>query len=387
MGRITIIILLATAGMLLGVRASHAGAYLSSAHGSTSYGVSRSGIDQYTQGHCAHCHEQHSSIGGDEPTPTGGPSPYLLFSENSVSQTDNFCYGCHVAVGGYQVGAVTNNLSYSYTFGGNTANYDTDIKDAFGHLTTGSSHHLPSIASQMLGTAKVDINGNAWTLPADLNPCDACHNPHLAQRNAPVSIQSQLLKTAISRPSDHENLWGDDDTERMDATGMYQAPYWFGSTTRYEPDNDTTADGSNLPDFATYCTDCHNKDNTIYSSNPCLEDGPRNLRNVDWTDSGDKHGGNDGSPIELQAPYLAKLPTNIILSCTDCHEPHGSVTNIFLLRTTINGVAASMPDETNTSYINICTSRCHGAGVLGDARHRKTSKACNECHRHGDGHF
>ena len=60
-----------------------AGVYLDSAHGDNNYGVNRSGASgfptDYPEGFCAHCHEQHASIGGSEPSPTGGPSDYLLF--------------------------------------------------------------------------------------------------------------------------------------------------------------------------------------------------------------------------------------------------------------------------------------------------------------------
>jgi len=38
----------------------------------------------------------------------------------------------------------------------------------------------------------------------------------------------------------------------------YQAPYYFNSTITYEPDGSATANGSNLTDYVTFCTDCHN---------------------------------------------------------------------------------------------------------------------------------
>jgi hypothetical protein len=76
-------------------------AYTISAHGNTSYGVNRTGLNTpinfgYSIGNCAHCHEQHTSIGGSEPAPAGGsPSKYELFSisvdESFIDQSDNFC--------------------------------------------------------------------------------------------------------------------------------------------------------------------------------------------------------------------------------------------------------------------------------------------------------
>ena len=47
------------------------GSYLDSAHANTSDGVKRSATGfptDYSQGNCAHCHEQHASITGAEPT-------------------------------------------------------------------------------------------------------------------------------------------------------------------------------------------------------------------------------------------------------------------------------------------------------------------------------
>lgn len=70
--------------LILPDRAS-SGPYLNSAHGNYSpgYGVLRTSLstppNDYGRGNCAHCHEQHASIGGAEPDPTGGPDKYALF--------------------------------------------------------------------------------------------------------------------------------------------------------------------------------------------------------------------------------------------------------------------------------------------------------------------
>ncbi|MDP2993435.1 MAG: hypothetical protein Q8N82_08810, partial [Deltaproteobacteria bacterium] len=74
----------------------YAGPYTSSAHGDSAYGVSRRSTTQYGRGHCAHCHEQHASIDGNEPDPVDGePSPFALFYPNHRNQMDNFCFKCH----------------------------------------------------------------------------------------------------------------------------------------------------------------------------------------------------------------------------------------------------------------------------------------------------
>jgi hypothetical protein len=365
---------------------SHAGPYLDSAHGDQSTGVLRTSTPQYCRGNCAHCHEQHASLDGSEPNPRGGPNLYLLFEENAAGQTDNFCFECHVSAGGMQSGGVPPNRSYSYTFGGHTSagSYDTNIQDAFSHTNSGSSHYLPSIVSQVLGRTMYDAQNIPWSLPADLNPCDACHNPHLAQDNSPVSLSGGVLNTAVSRPSDHGSLLGDAADERASAAGDYQAPFWFGRTDRFEPANDSVQDGSNLPDYNRLCTDCHNQYNTIYSENPRLPGTPRNLRKINWTPvdgvvTADAHGAYDGTPNRIQPPYSDNV-SNITLGCLDCHEPHGSTTNIYLIRTSVNGAAVSLTAETDAQWLDFCQASCHGSRH--GSRH-DNKRGCPNCHYHG----
>lgn len=371
--------LAAAAALLVLAWPARAGLYLDSAHGSTSYGVLRTTMPQYGRGHCGHCHEQHAMVEGSEPAPTGGPDSALLFDPPAASQTSNVCLQCHTATGGYQSGGITTNYSYAYTFGGCTTagTYDVDIASAFSHTTAGSSHYLPDIASQVLGASMTTLAGASWTLPAQSAPCDGCHNPHVAQRAHPISHTGGVLNSAISRPSDHDTLWGDDSTERLDANPGYVSPYWYGSTTRYEPADSTTSDGSNAPDYVGLCTDCHNPDNTIYSTNPRLPNSPRNLNQPDWaTSGGDVHGAKTGSAENLNAPYSG---THTV-SCLDCHEPHGSTANVYLLRASINGVAVSFPNMSQASYVSLCMTTCHYG--KGDSHNKRTD--CDSCHVHGN---
>jgi len=373
---------------LLSYRPVLAGDYLNAAHGSSSYGGNRSSTSTlgYAQGNCAHCHEQHASIGGEEPVPAGGEaSDYLLFDTNQTSQTENFCFGCHQS-GGYQNGGISLNKSYSYTFGGDTTagSYDSNIKDSFSHALAapGSSHHLPDFVSQVLGKTMHDADGVAWSLPANINPCDACHNPHLAQRN--VNTPYDATKSAISRPSDHNNRWGDDAAERMSpAYSDYLAPYWWGST-NHEPANNATSDGSNLPNYVRLCTDCHNDYNTIYSTNARLPGAPRNIRKISWKTSSafvtpDGHGALKGDGlVYARAPYSNGC--KLTLCCTDCHEPHGSKNNIYLVRSSVNKAAISVPSTSDASWQSFCFSACHTRATHGSGK-----SGCANCHYHGGG--
>jgi len=318
-----------------------AGTYLNSAHGNTSYGVNRSATAAigYTKGHCGHCHEQHASIDGEEPNPAGGSaSKYAIFADNLTSQSEDFCYYCHMGAGSVQVAFSRINYNYSYWFGGDIVNHTTpnNIYDTFNPVS-GSAHNLQDILTFV--KAK-------WpaTFGDESNPCNACHNPHLSSRGYP-----------IVRPTDRNNVWGDEAGEHMSDYaaahgGQYQAPYRYNSTTTYEPDGSGITDGSNLPDYVTFCSDCHNATNDIYSTNLS-----GNLKKIDWaqqnkrTFPGDYHGGvarcNTVDGMEwgsIKDPYHAANYINFILSCTDCHESHGAIHGTssavpYLLRKTVNG--------------------------------------------------
>ncbi len=386
--RITLCFLLLALCFILPDMAS-SGPYLNSAHGnytpSPAYGVLRTSLstppNDYGRGNCAHCHEQHASIGGSEPAPTGGPDKYELLANNFsgkttnlYAQSDSVCFYCHIVTGTYQ-SPVFYNYSYSITFAGNP---DTTPTNIFGTFNSTSYHNLYAVFRFITGLS--GSHPNFSNFPSDSNPCSGCHNVHIAKRSCGKPTGSyDPTKSSISRPSDHSNLWGDDASERLNPnfTTSYQAPYWYGSTTAYEPANNTTYDGSNLPDYNTFCTDCHNATNTIYSTTL-----GRNLKKIDWLTSagelgGDKHGKNAATDtaaanIHLKNPYLGVwTAAGLVLACTDCHEPHGSP-NVFLLRNEVNGGVLS--NSITAFSLNLCSfPGTDGNKVLG--------WLCKRCHK------
>jgi len=353
---------------ILQTELAHSGAYLNSAHGNSTNGVKRSAAGfpaDYTTGLCAHCHETHASIDGAEPSPVAGnPSDYTLFYDNYTNQTDSICYECHRDLNSYQTGGLINR-SYSYRAGGWNADSLNDILEAFSYTSPDSSHSLNDIRTFITGK---------WGYTADSNPCNACHNPHAAQGDplgAPNNAKSSGSRGwPVSRPSQHSNdnnawgLLGDDIGEKMsDYPGTYQAPYRYNSTTAFEPDGSATQDGSNLADFATFCSDCHNNTNTIYST--ALG---RNLYTFNWQ-STEKHGGGAAGDacVDLFLPYQEATCGTYTLTCTDCHEPHGSP-NIFLIRRIVNSGSVTVdtgtglgPDGRNgKEWVYLC-GQCHNA--------------------------
>jgi predicted CXXCH cytochrome family protein len=433
------------------------GPYLDSAHGNTSYGINRTSLSTfgYSIGNCVHCHEQHASIGGSEPNPTGGPDKYLLFYTNYVSQTDGFCFECHTDINSYQSGGSLVNRSYSYRAGGWTSDTLNDIKEAFSFTAAATSHNL--------GDIRTFINGR-WGYTTDSNPCAACHNPHAAKgdpANSPNSTKSSTTRSysPVSRPSLHSkdnNAWGlwgaNSSSERMNvyAGGLYQAPYFYNSSATYEPDGSTTQDGSNLTDYVTLCTDCHNNSNSISSTTL-----GRNLKTIDWNVEKHGKGISDGtnwacsnitgflSPYPTACSQTCTLPgcyittgtcsatcpsvrpslgccfssadcssPNKVLTCTDCHEPHGAP-NAVLLRKEVNGGVLSGQIITistlNNRELGYICARCHkedtpgsntwanvhhneypaygcgGSGVMchGIVPNDFLGNTCSYCHYHG----
>ena len=398
----------------IGPAADAANEYTNSAHGDSTYGVNRSGTigfpTDYPAGFCAHCHEQHASIGGSEPNPTGGPSDYSLFYTNHTSQTDNFCYQCHTDSGSYQYGGLVNR-NYSYRAGGWTdiANTTNDILEAF---SSASSHNLDDISTEITGR---------WNYTSDSNPCNACHNPHAAQGD-PVGAGSSAKSSTtrgwpVSRPSLHSTdnnswgLWGDNAGEKMsDYTSGYQSPYRYDSTTIYEPDGSTTQDGSNLADFNTFCTDCHNTTYTAINSTAL----GRNLKAINWVTTGgesggDKHGKNGATGgINISSPFSGASSGLYVLSCTDCHEPHGSP-NVVLIRKEVNGgllsgsvtTIAQPPSNNSNKELGYLCRQCHtddydyspSAGTVNAWEyvhhcapdHPYNQSSCSNCHGSGGG--
>jgi hypothetical protein len=211
------------------------------------------------------------------------------------------------------------------------------------------------------------------------------------QRNYPPTTSGDL-NTCIRLPSKYKStapadlLWGDDDGERMDdyATskgGEYQPPYSWNSFTKYEPTG-TVVDyaGDRTPDYVTFCLECHQ----YALTDPDRGGAPVKAIKWDGADA-DIHGAAhantcDGLSNEgtLRAPYVDTPDSNYILSCLDCHEPHGTYKRLHLIRRAINGELVPEDtancDESGNEMGQIC-SRCHNCA------HAEVLYAnCEVCH-------
>jgi hypothetical protein len=315
-----------------------------SAHRSNSYGVDRAGAG-YTTGDCAHCHETFDPL-------VCGLNNFLLFYDDWVGICDLFCFKCHSDATDVQ--QVDNN-PYCVNFGGLSPAYNTNIKQQF--CDPGSTYYYPEGARHDLVYIRNFIadDANGWGFGSDPNPCVACHNPHYDQRNHPVVVTG-TLNTAIRRPSHYKSsnaedkLWGDDEDERMDVyaatftDGVYQPPY-FGDTTsgKFEPTGTTTNyAGDRTPDYPTFCLDCHQ-----YTLDSQYGEGEIRAIKTEWETGTHGYGRHGGAgriygTEPLKPPYT-DLSKNYVLSCLDCHQPHGDGRDWAsgsdrLLRRMINGL-------------------------------------------------
>jgi hypothetical protein len=396
--------------VLLYPEKASSGPFLNSTHGNSSYGVNRTSISTfgYPKGHCTHCHEQHASIDGTEPAPNSpaGPDQFLLFSDNYTSQTGNVCLKCHTDTGSYQAGGIVNR-SYSYRAGGYSSDSLNDILEAFSFCYSGCG--TPSSSSHNLANIKTVITGKPWNYTSDSNPCTACHNPHMVigdPANAPNSGKTSGTRgfSPVSRPSLHSKvtsdwgLWGDVAAERMDqkapavgAGTMYQAPY--NDTNKYEPDGSSTENGSNLTDFVSFCTDCHNASDTINTDHSLFNPstgamGRYTLFKINWP--GEHHGGYATtnycslSGVSLLAsPYDGLTDCGKhVLSCTDCHEPHGSPNNYLVRPRVNNGFNDCNPSKTTcASNGSSVAVTYYGDAVGPDGKDNKEwVYLCGKCH-------
>ena len=359
-------------GVLVWACDATADVYTDSAHGNNVEGVNRSSVDHPT-GDCVHCHETFDN-------PVCDLYDFMLFYDD-LAAYQTFCTTCHGPSSTWQPVV---NYPYAKNFGGSTQSWYPNIYIQFADSNSlpavcGSRHHLGQIRTGLLSQV-----GQDWGFNDDPNPCVACHAPHASQRNHPVAdvTGGGELNTAIRRPSHYDStspqdvLWGDDANERMSyyassVGGTYQSPYYTSGT--YEPSgNMSPSDGSDLPDYVTFCMDCHKYE----QYNP---DTGENVKAIVWdyshgpypdihgaalantVDAGDLYTGCMTTESSLKAPYVDFPSSNYVLSCLDCHEPHGTYRRLHLVRLRINGetVGPDSPETAcNMDWSNIC-ERCH----------------------------
>ena len=341
-----------------------AGPYSDSAHGSKISGVKRlvtSPQQAPVTGSCAHCHDrkaaQVSSLAD------GSPLFAPNFNNNRLVgpylQDDLFCFQCHSSGNSLQQqSSAMGNYDYSRNFGGLPSGGPGSIMDAFNQPGGGvdaSYHNLYNIWKYAQKFSRFKQSSS---------PCSACHNPHRAKNfNKHLSDPAY---SSISLPTDPEALWGDQPQETMaQYSGNYQPPLFAGAVGGYEPGGVARAfgDGEQTPDYIRFCLSCH--DEPIYSTRYS-----RNIQRIDWFSlgedsvlAGDKHGMNSYTQeLLMRQPYADYMQqaTGYVLSCLDCHEPHGAP-NAFLIRRGVNGgpLAGTVSGVASSNSFGYLCRQCH----------------------------
>lgn len=139
---------------------TRSGTYTSTKHGTDADRnvLEVAGFPYTTKGHCGHCHDEHASIGGAEPTPPAeeGPSYYALFRSNYGANKNELCHACHETF-------ILDNMPLG--FGRHGIYQGKAIYDNSMHSTS----------SEMLWSPDPVPPGPAYD---DAGNCNNCHNPH-----------------------------------------------------------------------------------------------------------------------------------------------------------------------------------------------------------------
>ncbi|MDH3392780.1 MAG: hypothetical protein OEL66_02145 [Desulfobulbaceae bacterium] len=281
-----------------------AGEYLNSAHGDSFTGVQRPNMTSYSTGNCAHCHEQHASVGGSEPAPNtpAGPDSYL-----AAANEEDLCFTCH---GTTPVGTAPDVAT------------DVTTTSNHGHLAQNyTGIHLP--------TETLSITKHI--------ECTDCHNPHKAGDTLHSTGSNTITSTGPLN-----GVTGADTNYEISAPDIWAAP----DQTDYTLQNATKE--------YQVCFKCHSKANS-----DVITWGDSTPDSEDWTDVGlefnpynrsghpivrglssypNSIAGNNGVNANkitkgLTVGQMSSPWTNVgtqTMYCSDCHSgdnaagPHGS---------------------------------------------------------------
>jgi predicted CXXCH cytochrome family protein len=286
---------------------------------------------------CTDCHDVHGSSGN--------------YPGMTIADQESLCYQCHTE------GVVQNNAISGATLA-------DDIQQAFG-FSDSSKHNL--------GTGYT-ISSSSYSLE-----CVSCHNVHIVTGKYWEADQNKSPITRISTPSNPEGnleIWGDESGEKMnDYGGTYRTPGGDPFT------------GDQLPNYTDFCEECHETmpDPSAQAGahgNLGFDSDPHGLNSANSPNGGgtcpdrfscgkaqgwdgdDCTGTQDdcwpvmtrgkGDQLWSRPPYNHEeriTGANFALSCTDCHEAHGSSVRS-LIRTNPN-------NGTGTTIWNTMCNNCH----------------------------
>ncbi len=311
---------------------------------------------------CTRCHDVHGTVAGAYPA-------------MAKDDKESLCYQCHSSSGGVVNNALSNRAGYVSA---------TNIQDAF---SKSMRHPLGKIFS---------LDGNATNFTLE---CTSCHNVHVVTGKYWDAANN---KSPITRFTNNTAVWGGSAGQKMSD--------YAGSGLYVTPKNDVFT-GAQLPNYASFCLDCH-AGNLTSLSNPdptqptygLINWGsdPHGLMNAgpsgqeiglcpNWFSCGKAYGwdGDDckggqsefgsgcwpvipvgeGRTVWARTPYhdVKFNAQNAVLACIDCHEAHGSNRGSFVR------------ERFNTTDDGGCGAGSNGQNCT-DASDWRAN--CNVCHYH-----
>lgn len=243
--------------------------------------------------------------------------------------------------------------------------------------------HGPAHGGHAIGASFTnDTDGKSYSLA-----CTSCHNIHVLS-GRPKDEEGNRDKSAVTLLTDITKVWGDDPLEKMSARasswgGIYRTPN--GEET--VAGTTTTLSGDALPDYDTFCINCHKYLYDEYGGQHLYTSGKQDQDSHFARTAGTPSGGNhapdqysfgkafgwDGDNITDESiawPVTSRgwgeqsftrpaynqderiAGVNFVLSCTDCHVVHEEYGG--KIRPVINGGTNSGAGEWKT----LC-GNCH----------------------------
>lgn len=356
-----------------------AGPYANSAHGGAgtpANGLSRTATTAYAPGSCAHCHEQHASINGSEPSPVAGPEPYL-----GLALEQNLCHECH-KTGGSSDGLtppdnILSEISKTYRHG-------TELSD--------SLHRAGESFTDFTASPHVE--------------CTDCHNAHVARKGN--------HKDGVNYKSPSGNLIDNSGAGPSPLEGVSGAAQAYGGVNNWVAPTQGSYTLQTASKEYEICFKCHSAANANWAAwggagaeawaDAGLEFNPNNKSFHPVV--GALNAGGSGSSV-LGATQLTNSWTpGDTMYCSDCHGninagavqgPHGSATKWMLTGTNDawpytssanNGTSAGTFFYLGGSTTDLFCMNCHPDPTSADSNnahtksdHQSSGKGnCTFCH-------
>jgi predicted CXXCH cytochrome family protein len=261
---------------------SFAGSYLLSAHGGsnpssnstgsppTGKGVKRSSVANVA-GNCAHCHEQHATLGG------AGPANYLLFD---TLEGNAICISCHNGSVPLPVDNIASQFSKLHKHDPNSLKGKVLCNDCHNSHIAQNTNHIEGAGNAASGPllAVAGVSVNSWPIPGNPPPgSDAALAPGTPTLNNiyPISMEYQLCLKCHGGQIDYASkgvadLRGQFNPYNFSVhpvateTFNWKNAYLLANPTALKnPWNTTTT-----PRPQMYCSDCHGSDNPSDPTGP-----------------------------------------------------------------------------------------------------------------------